>query len=326
MGLSVAIAGGIVMVTIMLVMLAIPNMVSTIFSIGEVNSISSKVDDSVSKTNINVDAIITKVGSPRVNFTLTNTGSTTLWDYNNFNVLAEYTGAVSGKRTEPLSLWSANPNGQCLGVVPPAGQWCIQSILNDVASPKLINSNEQASIWTTLNENLANSVAVVTVGTDNGVTFTTINNSTSLTYYVLTSNRTNSNPAVGVYVTAFSIPLTANSGNVVEGTLVASTNTGGDAIQVRGRTDNAATNGNCFFSTPIAVVGAPEFDTIQVAAAPLDTAVAAFPFIPINAPIPIKVQCAVKTGPTPGSLFIEFQPEVAGTSTISAGSYIQKSP
>ena len=323
MGLSVAIAGGIVMVTIMLVMLSIPNMVNTIFSIGEVTSQSSKVDDSVTKTNINVDAIITKVGSPRVNFTLTNQGSTTLWDYNKFNVLVEYTGAVSGQRTEPLSLWTANPNGKCLGVVPPTGQWCIQSILNDVANPELINSDEEASIWTRLNENLANSVAIVTVGTDNGVTFTTMNNSTSLTYYVLTSNLTNNN--AGAYVAAFTIPLTANSGNVVEGTLVASSNTATWAIQARGRVNNAGTVGYCSFMTPNGVAASP-IDNIAVGLAPGDTGETTL--LPaINVPIPIKVQCAVKTGATPGSLFVEFQPEGGGaTSQIYAGSYMQKSP
>jgi len=173
MGLSVAIAGGIVMVTIMVVMLSIPNMVSTIFSIGEVNSISSKVDDSVSKTEISVKDIYTKVGSPRVNFTLYNEGSTTLWDFNKTNVLIEYTGAISGKRTEQLFLWPLNPNGQCLGAAPPVGRWCIQSISNDVADPQLLNFGEIANIRTSLKENLASLTAIVAVATDNGVTFKT---------------------------------------------------------------------------------------------------------------------------------------------------------
>jgi len=173
MGLSVAIAGGIVMVTIMLVMLTIPNLVNTIFSIGEVNSISSKVDDSVSKTEISIQEIYKTTGTPRVNFTLNNEGSTTLWNFDKFNVLIEYTGAISGKRTESLSLWTANPNGQCQGAVPPTGQWCIQSISNDVADPKLINFGEIANIRTSLNENLASLTTIVAVTTDNGVTFKT---------------------------------------------------------------------------------------------------------------------------------------------------------
>jgi hypothetical protein len=174
MGLSVAIAGGIVMVTIMLVMLTIPNVVTNIFSIGEVSSQSSKIEDSVSKTEITTESILTQVGSPRVNFTLSNQGSTTLWDFNNFNVLVEYTGAISGKRTEQLSLKQTN-NGECLGAVPTTGQWCIQSILNDIADPKLLNFGEKANIRTSLNENLASTNVIVAVATDNGVTFKTGN-------------------------------------------------------------------------------------------------------------------------------------------------------
>lgn len=168
MGLSVAIAGGIVMVTIMLVMLTIPSVVSNIFSIGEVSSKNSKIADTVSKTEISVEEIFTKTGSPRVNFTLNNEGSTTLWDFNKFNVLIEYTGTVSGKKTEPLSYF-----GECLGAAPPSGQWCIQSISNDVADPKLLNFGEIANIRTSLNENLASLTAIIAVATDNGVTFKT---------------------------------------------------------------------------------------------------------------------------------------------------------
>jgi hypothetical protein len=170
MGLSVAIAGGIVMVTITLVMLTIPNVVNNIFSIGEVSSQSSKVDDSVSKTKISIQETYTQLASPRVNFTLNNEGSTTLWDFNNFNVIVKYTGVISGQKIEQLSYF-----GECLGAVPLAGQWCIQSILNDVADPKLLNSGEKANIRTSLNENLASTNVIVTVATDNGVTFKTGN-------------------------------------------------------------------------------------------------------------------------------------------------------
>ena len=168
MGLSVAIAGGIVMVTIMFIFLSIPNLVNTIFSVGEVTSQNSKVNDLVSKTEINVKEMYTKIGSPRLNFTLNNDGSTTLWDFNNFNVLIEYTGAISGKKTQQLSYF-----GECLGAAPPVGQWCIQSISNDVADPKLLNFGETANIRTSLNENLASLTAIVAVATDNGVTFKT---------------------------------------------------------------------------------------------------------------------------------------------------------
>ncbi|MGI0063903.1 MAG: hypothetical protein ACREAJ_01440 [Nitrosopumilaceae archaeon] len=168
MGLSVAIAGGIVMVTIMFIFLSIPNLVNTIFSIGEISSESSKADNLASKTEISVEEMYTKIGSPRLNFTLNNDGSTTLWDFKNFNVLIEYTGAISGKKTQQLSYF-----GECLGAAPPVGQWCIQSISNDVADPKLLNFGETANIRTSLTENLASLTAIVAVATDSGVTFKT---------------------------------------------------------------------------------------------------------------------------------------------------------
>jgi len=168
MGLSVAIAGGIVMVTIMLLFLSIPNLVNTIFSIGEVTSLNSKNDDSMSKTKISVSEVSTMVGSAQVNFTLSNEGSVTLWDYTNFNVLIEYTGAITGKITQPLSF-----SGQCPAALPPVGNWCIEYISNDIADPKLLNSGEKARIRTTLTENLAVSNIIIGVATDNGVTFKT---------------------------------------------------------------------------------------------------------------------------------------------------------
>src|SRR3990172_8358829 len=64
-------------------------------------------------------------------------------------------------------------SGECLGAIPTAGNWCVQSISNDVADPKILNSGEQASIRTNLSENLASKTAIITLVTDNGVTFTT---------------------------------------------------------------------------------------------------------------------------------------------------------
>ena len=168
MGLSVAISGGIILTVFVLILLSLPGLAEKMFSIGDITSQVSELDDLVSKTEISIEEMYTKTGSPRVNFTLNNEGSITLWDFNNFNVLVEYTGAISGQKIEQLSY-----NGECLGAVLPAGQWCIQSILNDVADPKLLNSDEQARIRTRLSENLASNSAIVTVATDNGVTYTT---------------------------------------------------------------------------------------------------------------------------------------------------------
>ncbi|MFI5406032.1 MAG: hypothetical protein ACHQ1D_05915 [Nitrososphaerales archaeon] len=350
MGLSVAISGGIILTVFVLILLSLPGLADKMFSIGDITTQVSQHEKKISDTQLSMVYLSELVGRSTVNFTLNNDGAEKFWNFEDYDLFIEYDGAISGKRTEHLSY-----SGECLGTVPQAGNWCIQSISNDIADPKILNSGEQASIRTNLSQNLASTTAIVTLVTDNGVTFTTagssINTLESLTNVtdvgcalnetikvnstsfwvcaqtmntsILAANLTNNNAAA--YVAAFTIPLTANSGNIVEGILIASSNTATQAIQVRGRTDNAGTGGFCSFMTPNAAAASP-IDNIAVGAAPGDTGEGTL-LPPINIPIPIKVQCAVKTGVTPGSLFIEFQPEGGGaTAQIRAGSYMIKSP
>ena len=50
MGLSVAIAGAIVMVTIMFVLFAVPNVVNSIFSVGDATLKATVLEESISQT------------------------------------------------------------------------------------------------------------------------------------------------------------------------------------------------------------------------------------------------------------------------------------
>ena len=172
MGLSVAISGGIILTVFVLILLSFPGFVDKMFSIGDVTSQVAQFDKSISDTEISMNYLSELVGSSKVNFTLNNDGSEKLWNFIDFDLFIEYVGTLSGKRTEELSY-----NGECLGAVPQAGNWCIQSISNDIADPKILNSGEQARIWTNLSDTLASTTAIVTLVTDNGVTFTTAGSS-----------------------------------------------------------------------------------------------------------------------------------------------------
>ncbi len=101
MGLSVAISAAIVMATLMIVIFTIPNIVTSIFSIGDVSSQAAKLDESISKTDIGMEALDVAVGSPRVNFTLVNEGQEKLWNFDDFDVIIEY-DEISGRSTEKL--------------------------------------------------------------------------------------------------------------------------------------------------------------------------------------------------------------------------------
>jgi len=168
MGLSVAISGGIILTVFVIILFSLPGLAEKMFSIGDITTQVSQHEQEISKTEISLNNLSQLVGTPRVNFTLNNDGAEKLWNFNAFNLFIAYNGAISGKKTEQLSY-----SGQCLGAVPPVGNWCIESILNDLADPKILNFGEKASIRTNLSQNLASTTAIVTLVTDNGVTFTT---------------------------------------------------------------------------------------------------------------------------------------------------------
>src|SRR3989304_2106310 len=168
MGLSVAISGGIILTVFVLILLSLPGLAEKMFSIGDITTQVTQHEQKISNTEINMNYLSQSIGSSRVNFTLGNDGSEKLWNFEDFDLFIEYDGAISGQTTQQLSY-----NGECPGAVPQAGNWCIESISNDVADPKILNSGEKANIRTTLSQNLASTTVIVTVATDNGVTFKT---------------------------------------------------------------------------------------------------------------------------------------------------------
>src|SRR3990172_2647614 len=167
MGLSVAISGGIILTVFVLILFSLPGLADKMFSIGDITSQVTQHEQEISNTEISMDHLSVLVGSSKVNFTLNNDGSEKLWNFEDFNLFIEYDGAISGKLIEDLSF-----SGECLGIAPLAGNWCIQSITNDVKDPGIINAGEEATIWTQVNENLATTQGVISVTTDNGVVAT----------------------------------------------------------------------------------------------------------------------------------------------------------
>jgi len=163
MGLSVAIAGGIILSVLMLVMMSITGLAGNIFSIGTVTTQVSDLENTIDNTDISLDALEALTGSAKVNFTLNNDDTEKLWNFDDFNVLIEYDNA-GGTVVEELSF-----NGDCSGIVPSAGNWCIETIGADILDEGIINDGESGDIWTQVSQNLVSANALVTVSTDNGV-------------------------------------------------------------------------------------------------------------------------------------------------------------
>jgi len=162
MGLSVAIAGGIILSVLMLVMMSMAGLAGNIFSIGSVTTQVSDIENSIDDTDISLETLFASSTDPRVNFTLNNDDKEKLWNFNEFNVLIEYESA-SGDELEELSYGE-----DCQGVVPIPGEWCIEGIAGDFLDEGILNEGESAEIWTQVSLPLNTGNARVTVSTDNG--------------------------------------------------------------------------------------------------------------------------------------------------------------
>ena len=163
MGLSVAIAGGIMMFTFVYVMMTIPGIVDKTISITEASSDISKVEDSITKTIMNVNSVSASIGSKVITFSIDNSGTEKLWNYQKFNIIITYKG-TSAVQTESLAYY-----GTCAGS-PPSGYWCLDSISNDNLDPKILNAGETLNIKSTVSQNAQTGAIVVLVSADNGVT------------------------------------------------------------------------------------------------------------------------------------------------------------
>jgi len=163
MGLSIAISGAIILSVLLIVLMTITGFVGNMFTIGDVTTQISEVENTIAKTDISLDALEASAGSPYVNFTLNNDDIEKLWNFEHFNVLIEYDNAA-GTVVEELSF-----NGDCSGISPPAGNWCIETIGADILDEGIINDGESADVFTRVSQGLISANALVTVSTDNGV-------------------------------------------------------------------------------------------------------------------------------------------------------------
>ncbi len=166
MGLSVAIAGGIVMFSLVYILLMLPGVVDQTTSITKASSVISEVENSILKTNIAMSAFSATSGSSTMDFIITSSGTEKLWNYDKFTLIINYPIAGNTNRTESFSYQS----GACAS--PPAGKWCITSITSDSIDPNILNTNEALNGRATSSTTLDVGTAYATLSTNNGVTAT----------------------------------------------------------------------------------------------------------------------------------------------------------
>ena len=165
MGLSIAISGGIVTFTIVYAMMSFPAILDDTTKVSASSTQMSSTLNSILHTNINVSNLQSIHNSTTINFSVNNTGSTILWNYNKFDAIVTYQANTGGTPTLTEVLQYAN---SCASLV--SDKWCIQSITNDLVHPGILDPKETLNIEANL-QNPTNLGGIVTVnmGTDNGV-------------------------------------------------------------------------------------------------------------------------------------------------------------
>ena len=148
MGLSVAIAGAIVMLTMIFMLFSIPNVVDNIFTIGDASLKASILEEIISQTSTQIMSLSASSGSDIVQFSLANNGSEKLWNYEKFTLLITYDadiGGVKTKVTEEFSYDNSTSFGTASAFLRPtspiiSGAWAQE------------NGCGAASAWNCINE------------------------------------------------------------------------------------------------------------------------------------------------------------------------------
>ena len=167
MGLSVAIAGGIVMFALVYILLMLPGVVDQTTSIAKASSEISGIENSILKTNIAMSSLDATAASTTIDFTIINSGTEKLWNYEKFSLIITYPISGSTNKTESF----AYQGGAC--GTPSAGRWCITSISGDTIDPRILNTNEILNGRATSSITLdAGGTAYATISTDKGITST----------------------------------------------------------------------------------------------------------------------------------------------------------
>ena len=99
MGLSIAIAGGIIMTTALIIFGVVSMTLDQLAEENEARTEAFTNNDSIAKTDIQIFGVNASVGSNLVNFTISNGGIEKVWNYDKFDFFVTYDADILGTKT-----------------------------------------------------------------------------------------------------------------------------------------------------------------------------------------------------------------------------------
>jgi archaellum component FlaF (FlaF/FlaG flagellin family) len=114
MGFSHIVTAGVVLVPLFTIVMAVPGVMDKMLEINQAALDSGDLENSILNTNFEISNLWANGTNNLVYFNVTNTGTTSLWDYDNFDLLVTYKGVVGSTErnvTESISYSSTVPTG-----------------------------------------------------------------------------------------------------------------------------------------------------------------------------------------------------------------------
>ncbi len=115
MGLSIVVAGGIVMIAIMSMLFVVPSVIESMVEIDDISSQALMLDDEISKTSIDMQSL--EVLDDIVQFGLLDDDIEKLWNYDDFTLIVTYDADISGTKTMITEEFTYNSTASFQGKV-----------------------------------------------------------------------------------------------------------------------------------------------------------------------------------------------------------------
>lgn len=154
------------MFTLISILFLLPGLTDKTASITAASSEMSKVENSILKTSISQTALSNSAGNIAT-FSLQNTGTEKLWDFDKFSLILNYTDSPPTGRATLLIRDTNCPAGN-----PSSNKWCVVSISSDTVDTNILNTNEVLNGKINVSPSVSAGTMTLVISTDNGVTAT----------------------------------------------------------------------------------------------------------------------------------------------------------
>ncbi len=159
MGLSIVIAGSIMILTFLITSFIVFNNIDNIQSIND--AINTKFDNNIIHGYLKISSI--QINNDILVITLSNNGTTKFWDFKQFDLIVTYDANITGSNvrvTEYLEYSNTLSTGK----------WIILYINNDILDPQILNPHEAAIINTKLTHSVyPNGKIIASIASNDGV-------------------------------------------------------------------------------------------------------------------------------------------------------------